>query len=86
MAPSESKIKEACAELLKGLDEDTLEYVAGGLLDDEDGTVLEKDDLVDFVAPMLEEMCGGDEDAARAKAESLWDRLTAGSAAAGAPT
>jgi ATP-binding cassette subfamily F protein 3 len=51
-------------------------------LDDEDGTVLEKDDLVDFVAPMLEEMCGGDEDAARAKAESLWDRLTAGSAAA----
>ena len=71
MAPSESKIKEACAELLKGLDEDTLEYVAGGLLDDEDGTVLEKDDLVDFVAPMLEEMCGGDEDAARAKAESL---------------
>ena len=66
MAPSESKIKEACAELLKGLDEDTLEYVAGGLLDDEDGTVLEKDDLVDFVAPMLEEMCGGDEDAARA--------------------
>ena len=82
MAPSESEIKEACAELLKGLDEDTLEYVAGGLLDDEDGTVLEKDDLVDFVAPMLEEMCGGDEDAARAKAESLWDRLTAGSAAA----
>ncbi len=82
MAPSESEIKEACAELLKGLDEDTLEYVAGGLLDDEDGTVLEKEDLVDFVAPMLEEMCGGDEDAARAKAESLWDRLTAGSAAA----
>jgi ATP-binding cassette subfamily F protein 3 len=82
MAPSESEIKEACAELLKGLDEDTLEYVAGGLLDDEDGTVLEKDDLVDFVVPMLEEMCGGDEDAARAKAESLWDRLTAGSAAA----
>ena len=82
MAPSESEIKEACAELLKGLDEDTLEYVAGGLLDDEDGTVLEKDDLVYFVAPMLEEMCGGDEDAARAKAESLWDRLTAGSAAA----
>ena len=81
MAPSESKIKEACAELLKGLDEDTLEYVAGGLLDDEDGTVLEKDDLVDFVAPMLEEMCGGDEDAARAKAESLWDRLAGGSAA-----
>ena len=81
MAPSESKIKEACAELLKGLDEDTLEYVAGGLLDDEDGTVLEKDDLVDFVAPMLEEMCGGDEDAARAKAESLWDRLAGDSAA-----
>ena len=81
MPKSESEIQEACAELLKGLDEDTLEYIAGGLLDDEDGTVLERDDLVDFVAPMLDEMCGGDEDAARAKAESLWDRLTGGSAA-----
>ena len=81
MPKSESEIQEACAELLKGLDEDTLEYIAGGLLDDEGGTVLERDDLVDFVAPMLDEMCGGDEDAARAKAESLWDRLTGGSAA-----
>ena len=81
MTPSESEIQVACAELLKGLDEDTLEYVASGLLDDEDGTVLERDDLVDFVAPMLDEMCGGDENAARAKAESLWDRLTGGSAA-----
>ena len=81
MPKSESEIQEACAELLKGLDEDTLEYIAGGLLDDEGGTVLERDDLVDFVAPMLDEMCGGDEDAARAKAESLWDRLTGGSVA-----
>ena len=42
----------ACAEILAGLDEDTLEYVSGGIVDIED-----KDELVDFVAGMLDELC-----------------------------
>ena len=75
MAPSEAEIAVACADILTGLDHDTLEYVAGGLLDDEVGTVLSCDDLVEFVAPMLDETCGGDEALARAMATSLWERL-----------
>ena len=72
-----------CAAILAGLDDDTLEYVAGAVFDDEDaGTVLPEDDLVDFLVPMLDELCDGDEDAARGKAKQLWAALASGSDAA----
>jgi ATP-binding cassette subfamily F protein 3 len=68
----------ACAELLGGLDEDTLEYVAGALVDD--GEVLPKEDIADFLVPLLvdAEVCR-DEDAAAALADELWARLTGSS-------
>mmetsp|Transcript_1826 Transcript_1826/g.4755 ORF Transcript_1826/g.4755 Transcript_1826/m.4755 type:complete len:654 (+) Transcript_1826:192-2153(+) len=68
----------ACAEVLAGLDADTLDYVAGGVLDEDSGEVLPKVDLVEMVAPMLEELTGGDTDAAEALAGKLWERLTGG--------
>ena len=74
--PTQNEAAAACAEILVGLDEDTLEYVSGGIVDIED-----KDELVDFVAGMLDELCDGNEDAARAKASALWDRLHGGAGA-----
>ena len=73
--PTEEEIEAACKEVLDGLDEDTLDYLSGGIPD-----ILEegKEELIDYVAPMLEELCAGDDDAARAKAEALWDKLTGG--------
>ena len=78
--PTEEEIEAACKEVLDGLDEDTLEYLSGGISD-----ILEegKDELIDYVAPMLEELCSGDDDAARAKAEALWDKLTGGGSGGG---
>jgi hypothetical protein len=78
--PTEEEIAAACKEVLAGLDEDTLEYLAGGV-----GDMLEegKDEYLEYVAPLLEELCGGDDDAARAKAEALWDKLTGGGGNAG---
>ena len=84
MAPSESKIKEARAELLKGLDEDTLEYVAEVWTT---RTAPSSKKTISWTSsPMLEEMlCGGDEDAARAKAESSGTGSAAGDSAAPPP-
>ena len=67
----------ACAELLPGLDEDTLEYVASTALDGDE--LLPKDELVEFLAPLLvdAEVCA-DDDAAEALAASLWERLSGG--------
>ena len=75
--PTEAEVEAACREILAGLDGDTLEYLTGGVGDvlEEDGSV---DDLVEYVAPMLEELCGGDDAAARTKAEALWARLKGG--------
>lgn len=77
--PTQEEAAAACADVLAGLDEDTLEYLSGGVVDIED-----KDELVDFVAGMLDELCDGNEDAARAKAEALWGRLHGGGAAGNA--
>ena len=52
--PTPEEVQAACAEILSGLDDDMLEYIAGGVIDEDDGTVLPKDELVDYVAPMLE--------------------------------
>ena len=82
--PTVDEARAHCAAILAGLDDDTLEYVAGAVFDDEDaGTVLPEDDLVDFLVPMLDELCDGDEDAARGKAKQLWAALASGSDAAG---
>ena len=78
--PTLDEARAHCAAILAGLDDDTLEYVAGAVFDDEDaGTVLPEDDLVDFLVPMLDELCDGDEDAARGKAKQLWAALASGS-------
>ena len=52
MALSEEGVGKIVAELLEGLDADTLDYVSGGVAPE--GSLLEKDELVDFVAPLLE--------------------------------
>ncbi len=66
-----------CSEVLIGLDDDTLEYVATSCVDD--GQVLPKSELIEFVAPLLldAEVCE-EEDAAEALAGTLWDTLCAG--------
>jgi ATP-binding cassette subfamily F protein 3 len=71
-----------CSQVLQGLDDDTLEYVATSCVDD--GRLLPKSELVEFVAPLLldAEVCE-DEDAAVALAETLWDALCAGPATDG---
>jgi hypothetical protein len=74
----------ACAAVLGGLDADTLEYLAGGVADVlEDG----KSELIEYVVPMLEELCGGDEALATAKAEAggVWMISKAGEASSHLP-
>jgi len=65
----------ACAEIFSGLDldDDTLEYISMGIMDD--GSVLPLDELVDFVVPLLEEQCAGDSDKAAALANALHTKL-----------
>ena len=71
-------IAAACADVLAGLDEDTLAYVSEGVADSLD----DRDELVDFVSGMCGELCDGDDEAARAKADALWERLHASSSTA----
>ena len=76
--PSPAAIAAACADVLAGLDEDTLAYVSEGVADSLD----DRDELVDFVSGMCGELCDGDDEAARAKADALWERLHASSSTA----
>ena len=77
--PTIGEARAHCATVLAGLDDDTLDYVAGAVFEDEDaGTVLPEDDLVDFLVPMLDELCAGDEDAAGDKAKQLYAALASG--------
>lgn len=79
-------VEAVCAEMLAGLDEDTLEYVVSTIADEDDGgAVLPADELVDFLAPMLvdAELCPDDATAEELCA-ALWGRLTGGGAAAAA--
>ena len=64
-------------DVLRGLDidADTMEWLCRGVHDD-DGRALPKEEMVDFIVPMIEEACGG-EAAAYERAESVWHRLTA---------
>eukprot|EP00933_Yihiella_yeosuensis_P023634 TRINITY_DN18399_c0_g1_i4.p1 TRINITY_DN18399_c0_g1~~TRINITY_DN18399_c0_g1_i4.p1 ORF type:complete len:746 (+),score=214.97 TRINITY_DN18399_c0_g1_i4:32-2239(+) len=79
MAPKED-VGKVCKELLDGLDEDTLEYISTGIVDEDDGgNVLPRDELIDFVAPLINGICDGDDDRANELAGKLHDRL------AGAP-
>jgi hypothetical protein len=57
---------EVCKEVLAGLDEDLIEYLYGGLL--EDDVLMARSAAVEFAAPMLEELCGGDESQAEVRA------------------
>eukprot|EP01043_Picozoa_sp_COSAG02_P084947 COSAG02_NODE_22686_length_743_cov_1.759317_1_plen_100_part_01 len=68
----DSAVARICSQVLSGLDDDTLEYVATSCVDD--GQVLPKSELVEFVAPLLldAEVCE-EEDAAEALAGTLWD-------------
>lgn len=75
----------ACAAVLGGLglDEDSLAYIAQGVVDD--GTLLPRDELVEFLQPTLEENCDGDEVKAAKLVAQLHDALAGvlgGSAAA----
>ncbi|CAE8666632.1 unnamed protein product [Polarella glacialis] len=80
MAPKED-VGLVCAELLKGLDSDTLDYIAMGIVED-DGNVLACDEVVDFVSPLIAEpLCGGDEKKAAALAATLHARLAPAPAA-----
>jgi len=73
--PSAEKVLAVCSELLAGLDEDTLEYIAGGILDGDD--LMERDELVDFVTPLVQDSLCGDNEAKAAKlAGSIFDSLS----------
>jgi len=74
MARSPAEVEAICAELLAGLNEDALSYICEGVIDD--GTLLSREDLVDFVSPHLLEICDGDEDKAAALAGVLHERLS----------
>jgi len=65
-----------CCSLFPGLDEGLVEYISGGVV--EDNVLLSRADLVGFVAPMLEEFCEGDEEKAEQLAGQLWEALRAG--------
>lgn len=67
----DQKVVAICTNVLGclSLDEEVLSYIAQGVVDD--GTVLPLDDLVEFVQPILEESCDGDE----SKAGELSGRL-----------
>ena len=75
-------LRAAVADVLEGLDETLLEYVQDAVIDEESGEVLPRDELVELVAPMLDELCGGDGAAAEARADDVWRRLTEGEGAA----
>jgi ATP-binding cassette, subfamily F, member 3 len=74
-----------CAEVLAGLDEDVLEYITETAAPDGGPLELEKEDFEELVVPMLvdAELCE-DDDAAQAKFEELWSKLTAGGGGAAA--
>eukprot|EP00931_Biecheleriopsis_adriatica_P106298 TRINITY_DN80778_c0_g1_i1.p1 TRINITY_DN80778_c0_g1~~TRINITY_DN80778_c0_g1_i1.p1 ORF type:complete len:732 (-),score=222.01 TRINITY_DN80778_c0_g1_i1:129-2324(-) len=74
-----------CKDVLTGLelDEDTLEYISMGIMDD--GSVLSLEELSDFVGPLIEEQCGGDEGKASALARALHERLAPKAEAAAVP-
>lgn len=65
-----------CTEVLGSIiaDEDSVAYIAQGVYDD--GVLLPLDDLVEFVQPMLEEHCDGDEAKAAKVAAELHSALT----------
>jgi len=72
----EEAVLAICSDVLgSGVDEDSLAYIASAVVDD--GVLMERDDLVDFVQPMLEDCCDGDEDKAGALAGRLYDALAA---------
>eukprot|EP00930_Biecheleria_cincta_P009553 TRINITY_DN111333_c0_g1_i1.p1 TRINITY_DN111333_c0_g1~~TRINITY_DN111333_c0_g1_i1.p1 ORF type:complete len:793 (+),score=167.89 TRINITY_DN111333_c0_g1_i1:99-2477(+) len=58
-----------------GLDEDSLAYIAQGVVDG--GSLLALEDFVEFVQPMLEEHCDNDETQASVLAEKLHKVLSA---------
>merc|ERR1711871_401740 len=76
LMPPTVDVGAVCAELLSGLDPDTVEYIASGVVDDDNnGSILPRDDLLEFVAPLLEEICDGDDAKAQALAGTLYDKL-----------
>ena len=78
--PTPEETLAACAEVLAGLDADTIEYVAGGVEDALD----EFDEFEDLVAGFArDELCGGDDARASALARELWEKLKGGGGGGG---
>jgi len=65
-----------CGSLLPGFDPDLLEYIAGGLVEDE--VLVSKAAALEFAAPLLEEHCDGDEAAAEQLVGKIWAALAGG--------
>jgi len=75
MAPGVN-VAAVCGEVLSGLDQDTLDYIVGGIVDEDDGgKVLPEDELIEFLAPYVDTLVDGDEAKARGLAKSLHARL-----------
>lgn len=75
MAPG-INVAAICAEVLSGLDQDTLDYIVGGIVDEDDGgKVLPEEDLIDFVAPLVDPLVNGNEKKAQALAKALHSKL-----------
>eukprot|EP00929_Paragymnodinium_shiwhaense_P005165 TRINITY_DN10675_c0_g1_i1.p1 TRINITY_DN10675_c0_g1~~TRINITY_DN10675_c0_g1_i1.p1 ORF type:complete len:731 (+),score=197.83 TRINITY_DN10675_c0_g1_i1:113-2305(+) len=72
--PTEEQVKAVCADVLKGLDDDTLDYVSGGALDGDE--LLSREEFLDFIAPIVQDqLCDGDEAKASDLVGLLYDRL-----------
>jgi ATP-binding cassette subfamily F protein 3 len=68
-------IAACCAEVLVGLDEDTVEYIAGSCGEDGEVTI-EEEDLTEMVAAMLiDAEVAADDESAGALVAKLWARL-----------
>eukprot|EP00930_Biecheleria_cincta_P019325 TRINITY_DN14776_c0_g1_i2.p1 TRINITY_DN14776_c0_g1~~TRINITY_DN14776_c0_g1_i2.p1 ORF type:complete len:729 (+),score=166.40 TRINITY_DN14776_c0_g1_i2:30-2216(+) len=66
-----------CAELLSGLDEETLEYIASAIVDGDD--IIPREELLDFVVPLVQDqLCGDNEAKAIELAGALHSRLAPG--------
>jgi len=83
--PHEVEVRQVCLDVLGSLsfDDDTIDYIAQGVLDDD--SLLSKDDLIDFVQPLLQEQCNDDEAKAAQIANDLHSALARKLGSAGEP-
>lgn len=74
--PGRTEALAICRGVLRSinLDEDTLQYIANGVVDDD--ALLEESDLIEFVQPLVEEAVDGDEEKAEEMAGCLHAALS----------